>query len=210
MELYVRLRILGPDLIALTETWLDDSVASVNIPGYFSVSRRDRNDGRQGGGIALYAAERTRYMGHIDSIDAERSWHIIHADVGPILLGVWYRPPDAPDVHTTSLAAELQRLSKGMVGTIVEGDMYTHHARWLRFSNGNTGIGQILQDICVAEGITQCVHEPTRGDYLLDSVLSDMPDCMTTSVLPPITDHRVVMAKVMIDQPSHRIIDRQV
>ena len=85
-------------------------MASVNIPGYFSVSRRDRNDGRQGGGIAPYAAERTRYMGHIDSIDAERSWHIIHADVGPILLGVWYRPPDAPDVHTSSLAAELQRL----------------------------------------------------------------------------------------------------
>ena len=77
--LYVRFRILGPDVIAriaLTDTWLDDSVASVNIPGYYSVSRRDCNDGRQGGGIALYAAERTRYIGHIeDSIDAERSWH---------------------------------------------------------------------------------------------------------------------------------------
>ena len=63
---------------------------------------------------------------------------------------------------------------------------------------------------CVAEGTTQCVHEPTRGDYLLDLVLSDIPDCMTTSVLPPITDHRVVMAKIMIDQPNHRIIDRRV
>ena len=205
-ELYVRLRILDPGVIALTETWQDDSVASV-IPGYSSVSRRDRNDGRQGGGIALYAAERTRYIGHIeDSIDAERS----HADVGPILLGVWYRPPDAPDVHTSSLAAELQRLSKGMVGTVVVGDMNIHHARWLWFSNGNTGIGQVLQDICVAEGITQCVHELTRGDYLLDLVLSDIPDCTTTSVLPPITDHRLVMAKVMIDQPTHRIIDRRV
>ena len=97
-----------------------------------------------------------------------------------------------------------------MVGTIVVGDMNIHRARWLRFPNGNTGVGQILQDICVAEGITQCVHEPTRGDYLLDLVLSDIPDYMTTSVLPPITDHRVVMAKVIIDQPSHRIIDRQV
>ena len=113
-------------------------------------------------------------------------------------------------MHTTALAAELQRLSKGMVGTIVVGDLHTHHARWLRFSNGNTGVCQILQDICVAEGITQCVHEFTRGDYLLDLVLSDIPDCMTTSVLPPITDHRVVMAKIMNDQPSHRIIDRQV
>ena len=210
-ELCVRLRTLEPDVIALTETWLDDSVASFHIPGYFSVSRRDRNDGRQGGGIALYAAERIRYVGHLeDSSDAERSWHMVHADVGPILLGIWYRPPDASDVHTTSLAAELQRLSHGMVGTVVVGDMNIHHARWLRFSNGNTGIGQVLQDICAAEGITQCVHQPTRGDYLLDLVLSDMPDCTATSVLPPITDHRVVLTKVMVDQPTQRVIDRHV
>ena len=121
--------------------------------------------------------------------------------MGTILLGVWYRPPDAPDVHTSSLAAELQRLSKGLVGTIVVGDMYTHHARWLRFSNGNTGIGQVLQDICVAESITQCVHEPARGDCLLDLVLYDIPDCTTTSILPPITGHRVAMAKITIINP---------
>ena len=122
-----------------------------------------------------YAEERSRDIDHIENpIDAERSWRMIHADVGPILLGVWYRPPDASDVHTSSLAAELQRLSKGMAGTIVVGDMNIHHARWLRFPNGTTGISQFLQDLCVAEGIAQCVHEPPRGDYLFGSVLSDI------------------------------------
>ena len=28
-----------------------------------------------------------------DSAAAERSWHVVHSNRGPLLLGLWYRPP---------------------------------------------------------------------------------------------------------------------
>ena len=37
-----------PDLVGLTETWLDESVEVLHIPGYKWVSRRDRDDSRSG------------------------------------------------------------------------------------------------------------------------------------------------------------------
>jgi hypothetical protein len=46
-----------PSLVCVNETWLDDSVAFVLLAGYRLVSRRDRRDGRSGGGVAVFVAE---------------------------------------------------------------------------------------------------------------------------------------------------------
>ena len=47
----------SPTLIGITETWLDASTDKISLPGYSSVSRLDRRDGRQRGGIALFARD---------------------------------------------------------------------------------------------------------------------------------------------------------
>ena len=58
--------------------------------------RMDRRTDMRGGGIALYAKEGYQHsIAHLcDSAVGERSWFIIHADSGPILLCLWYRRPD--------------------------------------------------------------------------------------------------------------------
>ena len=33
-----------------------------------------------------------------DSETLELSWHTLHSDVGPLLFGVWYRPPRRGDI----------------------------------------------------------------------------------------------------------------
>ena len=43
-----------PSILCLNETFLDPSVGDVDIEGYTLVSRLDRRDGRQCGGIAVY------------------------------------------------------------------------------------------------------------------------------------------------------------
>ena len=47
-------------------------------------------------------------------------------------------------------------------------------------------------------GLKQVVKEPTRGDYLLDLVLTDSPELLTVSVLPEISDHRVICIDVEV------------
>ena len=57
-ELEARLLIMGdkrPCIICLTETWLNNSVGSPTLNGYIVISRRDRDDGRIGGGVILFA-----------------------------------------------------------------------------------------------------------------------------------------------------------
>ena len=79
-----------PDILASNETWLDASVAKVDLPAYQLVSRRDRPTTRVGkanhGGDSVYSRVGRVLVTHLkDSSVAERSWHIIYTDVGGVL-----------------------------------------------------------------------------------------------------------------------------
>ena len=101
-----------PDIVGVVETWLDESVQSLDVPGYNLVSRRDLEktqvSGLNHGGIALSARCSGILVTHLQhSTVAERSWHVIHSDVGGILLGLWYRPPGAGANDIESFEDEL-------------------------------------------------------------------------------------------------------
>ena len=66
------------------------------------VARRDRDDGRKGGGIIVYALlEIAAWVTLFEkSEDAERLWLIVHADTGPYRIGLWYQPPDLGELAT--------------------------------------------------------------------------------------------------------------
>ena len=86
------------------------------------------------------------------------------------------------------------------VGLLLVGDVNVHHRRWLRFSRCNTTVGQRLWEICQSHGLVQRVGAPTRKDYLLDLVLSDLN--VDTRVLPGITDHDIVEARLPLPRSS--------
>ncbi|KAJ7428093.1 mitochondrial fission process protein 1 [Pitangus sulphuratus] len=87
------------DVVAITETWWDDSHDwSAAMDGY-KLFRRDRQ-GRRGGGVALYVGE------SLDSVElavsngkVECLWIKIRgkASKADILVGVCYRPPNQDD-----------------------------------------------------------------------------------------------------------------
>ena len=72
---------------------------------YRIAARRDRNDGREGGGVAVYVSDSIskRITMVEESASHERVWLVLHADTGPYLIGVWYRPPEPGE--TTSINA---------------------------------------------------------------------------------------------------------
>ena len=195
-KLTIELENSQPDVILLTETWLDASTEEIYIPGYRSIARRDRGTSKKGGGIDIFAKNECRDVGMLEiSETSERSWATLHTSLGPILIGVWYRPPDEDAAELRTLALELERLTPGHIGTYIFCDANVHHKRWLKFSRENTRLGQELQDICDAAGLEQLVREPTRGKHLLDLVLTSMPDVSKVKTLGSISDHRAVLCE---------------
>ena len=166
------------------------------------ISRRDRSDQENRGGIISFARVDVFNIVCVKvSADAERSWHYLHLDHGTIAICNWYRPGSSDDDHITSLRGELEEIRSEVIGCIIMGDCNIHHSRWLHFSNGNTPEGSLLKDICDDHGLQQLVRKPTRGDYLLDLLLTDLDDCKI-EVFEEIADHKGILAKFSLPCPK--------
>ena len=75
-ELCVQVKAVDPHLILLQETWLNKSVEEISIPGYNIISRRDRNENENRGGIITFARHDVHNIVCIKkSANAERAWH---------------------------------------------------------------------------------------------------------------------------------------
>ena len=109
-----------------------------------------------------------------------------------------------------ALDDEIQRLRTEVVGIILVGDANVHHKRWLRHSNDNTQLGERLWHISQDNGLKQLVKKPTRGQYLLDLVLTDVPELVTVTVLPELSDHRIVCIDLAVHVPTYAEIPREV
>ena len=209
------LEVRRPDIVGITETWLDESVESLDIPGYRQVSRRDRektnSSGLNHGGIALYCRIGCILVTHLeDSRSAERSWHIIHTDIGGILLCLWYRPPGSDNANVTTFDDELSRLSAGTIGALIVGDMNIWHKSWLKHSPVDTVEGEKLHQICKEHALKQVVSDPTRGPNLLDLALSSVPAACSAEVLGKFSDHNAVFVRVDIPTPCIDVLERVV
>ena len=204
-----------PEFVALTETHLRPVVVQdIELSGYKIVSRRDRPVCRgPSGGVALFA--RADVHSNIVSISSsneiEAIWHTIHCDIGPILLGVWYRRPDPGEVCSVqSFDHELELHSAGHIATVIVGDMNCHHEEWLTHSHGTTREGKLLEQVAASHGLKQKVRQPTRGQYLLDLVLTDLQS-LSCIVVPGVleNDHRATIASVAITIPRSTVPARE-
>ena len=209
-------QIQQPSVVAVTETWLTRKTKEWTFSGYTRVSRLDRRVGRPDrGGIAVFVRDDFREnVVHIgDSPVDERSWHIVHCDCGPVLLCVWYRPPNRGELDSIRrFDSELEMYSANTVATLAVGDFNVHNVEWLRFSNGESEEGTALEHVCSQRGLRQHVKGPTRGDYLLDLVLSNFASGVRCKVIPGIRedDHDGVLATISVSIPAACPVRRQV
>ncbi len=142
---------------------------------------------------------------------AERTWHVIHSDRGPLLFGCWYRPPHHAEVATIeSIDSEVAEFGAGTLGTILVGDMNVHEERWLRHSDGTSPEGRLLRDISCSHGWEERVRKPTRGQYLLDLVLTDLGTEVQTKVMKSISDHEAVLGTLEFSAPESASTTRRV
>ena len=94
-ELQIHLLTHQPGLLLIEGTWLDPSTNHLGITNYVKVSRKDRLQQMhiyrhaRGGIAVLKRRDSAVTVTHIaGSPSAERAWHILHTDMGPMLLGL--------------------------------------------------------------------------------------------------------------------------
>ena len=193
----------------LNETKSDAGVLSLNLTDYDNLCKRDR--GTNGGGIAVFVrkdiASKVSFLE--ESEDWERCWFLLHTATGPYLICCWYRLPREDLKGIKAMQTELKRLRDQGVGTAIIGDLNVHNRRWLRYSSGNSPEGKLLYEITADEGLRQIVKEPTRNDYLLDLVITDIPNTVA-KVGGQIRDHRYVMTELRCTIPETKSIKRKV
>ena len=120
-ELEARLRNADVNLLCVQETWLSDNAEAIYIAGYYLIGRLDRLLGpkRGFGGIAIFAKNSMTSVSLGEfSASAERMWCNLHTNIGTILIGNWYRPPDDKGNSLDSLEEELSRLGSDVIATI--------------------------------------------------------------------------------------------
>jgi len=209
-ELNYQLELHQPHVVLIQETWLDDSTEAVKIPNYNVVSRRDRKKTANRGGILTLQRHDFNGLVHIKDCELEeRSWHFLRLGFDTILVANWYRPGATVHDGFVNLYAEMAEYWYEISGVVIAGDLNIHHKKWLRHSNGDTTVGADLKTLCEFHGMNQLVREPTRKEYLLDLVCTDIFRA-TVAVLPLIADHKSVLTKLPLPEILEKKVEREV
>ena len=176
----------GVSVAIITETHykVKHTDSMVNIDG-FTVHRRDRL-GRRGGGVAVYVASSLRSSRWKPSVDSNSELEIEWVHVGArTFIAALYHPPKPtyqPEVLLDYIEDCVAEISHDfpLADIVLAGD-----------------VNQLSeQDIIERTGLTQIVHQPTRGGNILDRVFVSDPNIfnvvrVVASVVK--SDHKAVV-----------------
>ena len=184
------------DIVAVTETFLDTSVhdSHVSPPGY-SVFRYDWD--RHGGGVMLLVHDSLNAFRCLDlENDCELLWVELPAKSSSVLFGVVYRSPSSPVSYLEEFRNSLLRAVACDLPVFVCGDFNLPNIDWTTVvpsivSSHASTFCDIMSD-CF---LTQLVTFPTCQNHILDLVLTNHPDYISSinsyDNLPD-TDHTAV------------------
>ena len=175
-ELNIMVEDIDPHIIGITESWANTDItdAELGLTGYV-MFRRD-GIGRRGGGVILYVKESIQAY----EIKLERKadydeavWCKIVSGNSKLTIGLVYRSPNINEEDNTKVQNAIKEVSKGE--GIIMGDFNHGHIQWKSLESTGGEDQQFLfliQDSFLA----QHVLEPTRGENVLDIVLSSQKE----------------------------------
>ena len=193
------------DILAITETFLDESILDTEIcPCNYVTFRRDRS--RHGGGILLMFKQdlQVSHRADFDSICSELLWMEVATLNVPLLFGVYYRSPSQSNSDIISLNYCLLSISDYPI--VLCGDFNVPNIDWsVGFHTVSSLPANSLCDLVNDNYLSQLVTVPTRGDNILDLLFSNSPNFITnvqvTDNLPG-TDHDAIKFTLSVVLPG--------
>ena len=104
LNLFAKLSSLNPGIVMITETYLDETINDNEIfPSIYTVNRLDRNCHE--GSVLVAALDTLSSVAcpRFDRDNIELIWVQLICNGKPVLLGVFYRPPNSLDSYLLEL-----------------------------------------------------------------------------------------------------------
>jgi len=177
------------DIVAVTESWLGDSIESddISLDGFQPPIRRDRN--RHGGGVLIYISNTIpcKRRDDLEVISSECIWLELQIGIFKILFATYYRPPgqnismtnDFMDQFINAVNTAHSELPDAIV---VTGDFNSKHNEWWHLDPVNYA-GAKLRQATQIVNLQQIITEPTcdlsQSPSLIDLIFTDSPEFFT-------------------------------
>ena len=215
----------SPDILAMCETNLDDSIDSGNfsVRGYLPLIRKDSITHMHGLPVCVKEGlPFARDLSLENSADSYLCFRqaLLHSVSYFFFL---YRSPSSylcTVFYSISSNIDEVLSINPSANVLVFGDFNFHHKDWLTYSSGTDQPGELCYNFSIANDLTQMVNFSTRipdcdshNPALLDLFLTSDASICSTMAFPPLgnSDHLVVSVSIDFltnsqrDAPFHRI-----
>ena len=163
--LYCDLKSNKIDICLVSETWLNSSVPSHLVcPEGFTIIRKDRNDSRVGGSVAIFCRNDWKIQIYDSGTDFECLWCNVSSENSEYFIAAVYNPPD-PIYNEADLIEYLMDTCEKIMSSdpnariIIGGDINKLN----------------VMELIVQHSLQQMVKLPTRGERVLDVFLTNYP-----------------------------------
>ncbi|KAI8493036.1 hypothetical protein Bbelb_290400 [Branchiostoma belcheri] len=122
-------------IIGITETWFSESIqdCDINIAGYSTMFRKDRN-GQVGGGVAILVNDHIVCKRRPDLETTSSQWQDIWLETRTagqkLLIACVYRPPSTSDIFFEEFERGIRKATTEKGQLIITGDFNCHHRDW--------------------------------------------------------------------------------
>ena len=201
----------SPDILALCETNLDDSINSGNfsVRGYLPLIRKV--SGTRMHGLAVYVKDRLPFARDLSlehSADPYLCFGLALLHSVSYFFFLYRSPSSALCTVFDSISSTIDKVLSinPSANIFVFGDFNIHHKNWLTYSSGNDQPGELCYNFFISNDLTRMVNFPTRipdcyshGPALLELFLSSDARICSTMAFPPLGNSDHVVVSVSID-----------
>lgn len=185
----------SPDIIGITESWTHKDIldSEIALDGY-NLFRRDRTETR-GGGVLLYVrSDITAVVNDniTNELNSESIWCSITTRERQLIIGNCYNSPSASMEEQQNLHAAIREASKHQA--LIMGDFNHGSINWetLHSDRDDAPFLDLIGDCFM----TQHVDKPTRGEAILDLVITTEPGMVENLTIEEhfgSSDHNIVI-----------------
>ncbi|XP_041457324.1 uncharacterized protein LOC121409459 [Lytechinus variegatus] len=204
-EFWIIIETAKPDIIILTETWLNSNILSSEILPqglHYELFRRDRSDGYGGVAVAISRSFDAKHLHTADDCEAlfiELNITANRSRKESIIVGAVYRPPSSRNDYMESLCTNIRNVAQQHRKSVlwIGGDFNLPDIDWSDYVvTGHRNTQSVNNDIfttIVEAGLEQIVTFPTRLEHTLDLFLTNRPAFINNcQSMPGIGDHDIV------------------